>query len=462
MLDSKKNFIKKCQENLNIAQSVRQRDKASISLKDNRELIVHEFEKYDTSFLNPTYLHALQIPQPGLMSVVYDMFLRTTSLALLNRPIFVWEKNMLLLKIEEFFDYGDLDALISSLGEINLKIMESRIEHNVIESVNSNNIFTEILMEANDTHFDWLARYGKAISRKDIHMAKHWFALSDKELQRIAKHIADAFFHGFISQSRQIAGRSNVRLLYSIGQEAIAKQVFQEFMERGISPIPLEPQSTSIPYVYELDHRFDEMLNNYVSSQDMLNQFYENSMQKYQQSVENICGFVRVSSFGREAKASRSQYAFEPPQKMRDAYQQYQSHVRDVESRILRPDRLSFCSVAFPDIDIGKDFSDIFEEFMHINTEDSAHYEEIQQQLIDILDTCDSVHIQGLGLNKTDIHICFRKELDAKTQSNFLNCGGDLNIPYGEVFTTPSLTGTEGVYFVNEIFIQNNYYKICT
>ena len=30
-------------------------------------------------------------------------------------------------------------------------------------------------------------------------------------------------------------------------------------------------------------------------------------------------------------------------------------------------------------------------------------------------------------------------------QTNFMNCGGDLNIPYGEVFTTPQLKGTNGL-----------------
>ena len=39
-----------------------------------------------------------------------------------------------------------------------------------------------------------------------------------------------------------------------------------------------------------------------------------------------------------------------------------------------------------------------------------------------------------------------------------MNCGGDLNIPYGEVFTTPRLTGTTGLYHVEEICLKGIFY----
>lgn len=48
--------------------------------------------------------------------------------------------------------------------------------------------------------------------------------------------------------------------------------------------------------------------------------------------------------------------------------------------------------------------------------------------------------------------------LDRKRQTNFMNCGGDLNIPYGEVFTTPRLEGSSGLLHIPDIYLQNTQF----
>jgi leucyl aminopeptidase (aminopeptidase T) len=61
--------------------------------------------------------------------------------------------------------------------------------------------------------------------------------------------------------------------------------------------------------------------------------------------------------------------------------------------------------------------------------------------------------------NVTDLTVSMIQLDDIEKQTKFLNCGGDINIPHGEMFTTPVLAGTDGVLNVKEIFLRDKYYK---
>ena len=45
------------------------------------------------------------------------------------------------------------------------------------------------------------------------------------------------------------------------------------------------------------------------------------------------------------------------------------------------------------------------------------------------------------------------------SQVSFENCVADVNIPVGEVFTSPRLTGTEGVLHVTSVYLNELKYK---
>jgi leucyl aminopeptidase (aminopeptidase T) len=93
---------------------------------------------------------------------------------------------------------------------------------------------------------------------------------------------------------------------------------------------------------------------------------------------------------------------------------------------------------------------------------DSLHYEEVQQKLVDELDKADYIHVKGKGGNQTDIKVKMQKLSDPSKQTNFENCGAALNIPVGEAFTSPQLTGTEGVLHVKESYLGDLCYKDIT
>ena len=43
---------------------------------------------------------------------------------------------------------------------------------------------------------------------------------------------------------------------------------------------------------------------------------------------------------------------------------------------------------------------------------------------------------------------------DPAKETIFENCVADVNIPVGEVFTSPVLEGTEGTLFVSKVFLH--------
>ena len=122
--------------------------------------------------------------------------------------------------------------------------------------------------------------------------------------------------------------------------------------------------------------------------------------------------------------------------------------------RIQKTGERSFTIIAYPVPEIGEKFEEIFAETVKINTLDYKKYQKIQQTIIDTLDTCEWVEIKGKGENETDLLIHLHTLTDAKTQTNFENCVADVNIPLGEVFTSPVLAGTGGMLHVSKVYLN--------
>ncbi len=118
----------------------------------------------------------------------------------------------------------------------------------------------------------------------------------------------------------------------------------------------------------------------------------------------------------------------------------------------------SFTIIAFPVPEIGAQFEEIFRETVKINTLDYKRYQEIQQKLIDALDQGTAVHIQGKDGNRTDLTVALTSLTDPKKETLFENCVADVNIPVGEVFTSPRLAGTNGVLHIRQVYLNELNY----
>ena len=141
---------------------------------------------------------------------------------------------------------------------------------------------------------------------------------------------------------------------------------------------------------------------------------------------------------------------------------EYMAAAGEIQNRYIKGDERSFTIIAFPVPEIGKDFAEIFDEVIRINTLDYGLYQRMQQTIIDTLDQGKYVLIKGMRGNKTNMKVMLHTLTDPARQTNFENCVADVNIPVGEVFTSPVLAGTEGVLHVSRVYLNEMEYKNMT
>ena len=130
-----------------------------------------------------------------------------------------------------------------------------------------------------------------------------------------------------------------------------------------------------------------------------------------------------------------------------------------ISQEYVRGDETSFTIIAFPIPQIGPDFEEIFQETIRINTLDYEEYKKYQQAIIDVLDQAEKLEIKGRGKNQTDLQVSLHLLKSPEKETNFENCVADVNIPVGEVFTSPVLKGTEGVLNVESVYIDGICFK---
>lgn len=137
----------------------------------------------------------------------------------------------------------------------------------------------------------------------------------------------------------------------------------------------------------------------------------------------------------------------------------YDSKSGQLTNQYIKGEERSFTIVAYPVPEIGEQYAEIFDDVIRINTLDADLYERVQQALIDALDQGEYVHVKGKGANQTDLKVQLYKLNDPEKETTFENCVADVNIPVGEVFTSPVLEGTDGVLHVSKVYLNELQYR---
>ncbi len=122
-------------------------------------------------------------------------------------------------------------------------------------------------------------------------------------------------------------------------------------------------------------------------------------------------------------------------------------------------DTTSFTIIAYPVPSVGSNYQEIFKETIKVNTLDPSLYEKIQTCLINALDEGDFVTITGRDGNITNITVALSPVNNPAKETKFENCLADVNIPLGEVFTSPQLKGTDGLLHATSIYLDGLIYK---
>ena len=316
---------------------------------------------------------------------------------------------------------------------------------------------------------DYLYKYGEYVTDNEIKIAKFLADMPQSDIDKMASTFTEGYRIGFVKAGKPLHKKSTVNIRYNIGFERVVKAATTNFNKMGLKPVIYRAGSLSLTgngvnkvgftgatanKQYDYDHKEDASV---YLDKEFVNRKADVIKNAYEGMKELAAGFAGpavIEVFGEEP--------FEPEAKKECIIpdvvgRKFQVDISDRLSQIvneyIKGEERSFTIISYPIPEIGDKFSEIFSKTVELNTLDYKRYEMMQQLIIDALDTADTVRIEGKGTNRTRLTVKIQKITDATKQTSFENCVADVNIPVGEVFTSPVLKGTNGILNVSECYL---------
>ncbi len=325
-----------------------------------------------------------------------------------------------------------------------------------------NSRLTDIVMQSDLSTENYLFDYGVYIGEYDLKMAKFIKDYPAEKIDTLAQTIVKAYIEGFRRDGKDVTLRHNVRIVAVAGQEKLTRRIIEVLKDNNLNGYVVEIESTSINKQYGYDHKFD--LGLYID-EEMKNYSIDQRLSKAEdekESLDDHSGILYIEKFGEEPFSPVSNGArVALKEDQQGFYQEILSSARLTVEKFIPETERSFCIVAFPTPEIGDEFEAIFEDTARINMLNSDDYEEVQKHIIDALDKGTKVHVKGSKGNDTDIIVALKVLDNPEKQTNFVNCVADVNIPVGEVFTSPVLKGTNGMLHLEKVYLDGfNYHNL--
>lgn len=321
--------------------------------------------------------------------------------------------------------------------------------------------YKDIVMESDLSDLRYLYWYGLNVSENEIKIAKFLNTRSEEQLEDMASTCTEGFVRGFELGRKDLSKKSTVNIYYAIGFERMVKKVIEQLHKLGLKAIIRQSgvSTTEANKQYKFDHKFDSGLyldNGFVDRKLTVAKV---SFEKYKELAEKMAGPIAIETFGEKPFTPEAKKdAIKLSEKQQKLQASFQNSWVQVYHQYIKGDETSFTIIAYPIPEIGDNFEDIFADTIKINTLDQKLYGQIQTDIINTLDKAQYVHVKGKGSNRTDIKVMMQTLKDPSKETLFENCLADVNIPLGEVFTSPKLTGTEGVLNVSEVYLNDLKY----
>ena len=316
-----------------------------------------------------------------------------------------------------------------------------------------------IVMDADLSDTSYLYRYARCIGNDELESARFLNTFSDAEMQSMADTFTEGYRIGFATCNKDISLKNVVEIRYPVGFERMIRFAVNNFEKIGLKAT-LCPFSISLNKQYEYDHREDRGLWLDKPFIERRLEVERSVWERLRAIAPGYGGPAVIDIFGTEPFAPEQKAAnvkFTERQQQLSVYER--SEVSQLINKYIHGEERSFTIIAYPVPAIGEKFREIFAETVRINTLDYVQYRDMQQRIIDVLDTADRVHIQGTNGNKTDLYVKIYPLSDPSKETAFENCVADVNIPVGEVFTSPVLKGTEGKLHVSQVYLNELNYK---
>lgn len=321
----------------------------------------------------------------------------------------------------------------------------------------------------------YLYYFGEYVTDNELETWKHLNSLPEETLQKMADTYTEGYRIGFEVGNKDISRKKTVNIRYCLGFEPMIKKAADNFRKMGLSPTIYRAAASilqgkgmnrigyygAIPNKqYDFDHKDDQALVLDKKLVQIRMEAWQEGYEQYKEQAAVFGGPAVVEVFGeKQVELKEKPEALHLSEHQQKLTVEYMAAAGELQNRYIKGEERSFTIIAFPVPEIGKDFPQIFDEVIRINTLDYQLYQRMQQVIIDTLDKGKYVLIKGMKGNKTNMKVMLHKLENPKKQTNFENCVADVNIPVGEVFTSPVLEGTEGVLHVSRVYLNELEYK---
>lgn len=318
---------------------------------------------------------------------------------------------------------------------------------------------TDIVMNSDLNDLRYLYCYGEHIGENEKKIAAFLNKVPEEQIQAMADTYTEGYRIGFETTGKDLSKKETVEIRYPIGFERMVRAAVCNFEKMNLKPT-MRVSSVSPNKQFDYDQRENRAVYLDKAYVERCLEVRKTYLEEVKKMAAGFAGPAVIEVFGEEPFSPVSKK--EAP-KYNEKQQQLEVYERNMAGQMLnqyiKGEERSFTIIAYPIPAIGEKFEEIFAETVKINTLDYMLYRGIQQKIIDVLDTADKVHITGKGANKTDLYVNIWKLKDATKETAFENCVADVNIPVGEVFTSPVLEGTEGKLFVSQVYLNELNYR---
>lgn len=436
-------------------------------------------ENYRTSYGNPAYAVECLGEFGQYLSLLYWELRGMIVYAAEGR---IWDMTVcqeLFLEVYQAFNQEELPApamIKDILYWYVSDYCEEMSGRRILENIDPAYSFaSDIIMNSDLSDVSYLYRYGEFISENELGVARFLNTLSQEEIDAMARTYTEGYRIGFINGKKPLEKKKTVNIRYCLGFERMVRAAILQFREMGLEPtiyraathVVNKRQHLRIGYYggipnkqYDYDHRGDAAL---FMDEDFVHRKLRAARNCYEQHKEMAAehgGPACIEIFGENPFIPETK-----PEILQMSGEQQKLQVKcdnemgQITNRYIKGEERSFTIIAYPVPEIGDNFQELFAETVKINTLDYQLYEKIQQNIILALDQGQKVHIKGCNGNETDLYVSMHPLADAGSETNFENCVADVNIPVGEVFTSPVLKGTTGVLHVSQVYLNELLYR---
>ena len=438
-------------------------------------------ENYERSYANPEYAVGSFGTEMGqLLSLLYAELRGGIPYAFEEKTDYLTILYELFIEVYNCFENAELEVSAGQIREIIYwyasDYCDVFLADRIMEQIDPSCSFAADLIEAADLDSDeYLYRFGEYVSKNELGTAHHLRNLPQETLQKMADVYTEGYRIGFINTGKDLSKKKVVNIRYSLGFEKVVRLAIENFKKMGLKPVIYRAASSVITkrehhkigyygcianQQYEYDHRQDQALfmdKRYIERKlEVMKTVYEQN----RELAAGLAGPAVMEIFGETpfspaVKVSAPDYS----EAQRSLALLYDSRSGQLTNEYIKGDERSFTIIAYPVPEIGSDYAEIFDEVIRINTLDAKLYEQVQQTMIDALDQGICVRVKGKGENQTDMHVELYRLKDPAKETIFENCVADVNIPVGEVFTSPVLEGTNGVLNVSKVYLDGLQYR---